>query len=267
MNSGSCSQPKRGRARRRSRPAAPVGWWDGGPGGWRAGRRAAPAAAGGAPVAGLNLAYFVVEVSVALAIGSVSLLADSVDFLEDTAINLLIALALGWPLRRRAVAGHVMALIILVPAVVAAWQAVVKAFDPVAPDVPPVVHRRGRGGGQHRCALLLCGAHLVRVRHHGARSAGPPSCPPATTWSSTSAIMAMALVTAWTGSGWPDIVLGSSSSGQRACRAGRCGGSPVRSGSPPGRWPARTSTTERPGAARVGVRPSWCRAASAPRRP
>ena len=34
----------------------------------------------------------------ALAIGSVSLLADSVDFLEDAAINLLIALALGWPL-------------------------------------------------------------------------------------------------------------------------------------------------------------------------
>ena len=34
----------------------------------------------------------------ALAIGSVSLLADSADFLEDTAINLLIALALGWQL-------------------------------------------------------------------------------------------------------------------------------------------------------------------------
>ena len=58
-------------------------------------------------VAALNLAYFVVEVSVALAIGSVSLLADSVDFLEDTAINLLIALALGWPLRAGRVVGHV----------------------------------------------------------------------------------------------------------------------------------------------------------------
>ena len=61
----------------------------------------------------------------ALAIGSVSLLADSVDFVEDTAVNLLIALALGWPLARRAVVGHVLALIILVPALVAAWQAVV----------------------------------------------------------------------------------------------------------------------------------------------
>ena len=49
-------------------------------------------------VAALNLSYFFVEFTVALVAGSVSLLADSVDFLEDTAINLLIFLALGWPL-------------------------------------------------------------------------------------------------------------------------------------------------------------------------
>ena len=35
-------------------------------------------------VALLNLSYFVVEFSVAMAIGSVSLFADSIDFLEDT---------------------------------------------------------------------------------------------------------------------------------------------------------------------------------------
>ena len=49
-------------------------------------------------VAMLNLSYFFVEFAVALVAGSVSLLADSVDFLEDTAINLLIFTALGWPL-------------------------------------------------------------------------------------------------------------------------------------------------------------------------
>ena len=47
-------------------------------------------------VAALNLGYFFVEIAVALAIGSVSLFADSVDFLEDTSINLLIFIALGW---------------------------------------------------------------------------------------------------------------------------------------------------------------------------
>jgi Co/Zn/Cd efflux system component len=35
-------------------------------------------------VAGLNFSYFFVEFTVALTAGSVSLLADSVDFLEDT---------------------------------------------------------------------------------------------------------------------------------------------------------------------------------------
>jgi Co/Zn/Cd efflux system component len=40
-------------------------------------------------VAGLNFGYFFVEFVVALAAGSVALLADSVDFLEDTSVNLL----------------------------------------------------------------------------------------------------------------------------------------------------------------------------------
>jgi Co/Zn/Cd efflux system component len=155
-------------------------------------------------VAGLNLAYAVVEASVALAIGSVSLLADSVDFVEDTAVNLLIALALGWPLARRAVVGHVLAGIILVPAVVAAWQAVVKAFDPVAPDVPLLfVTALGAAAVNTLCALLL-----VRVRHHGGSLSGAAFLSARNDVAVNVAIMAMALVTAWTGSGWPDIVLG-----------------------------------------------------------
>jgi Co/Zn/Cd efflux system component len=47
-------------------------------------------------VAFLNLAYFGVEFAVAIAIGSVSLFADSVDFLEDASLNFLIAVGLGW---------------------------------------------------------------------------------------------------------------------------------------------------------------------------
>ena len=52
-------------------------------------------------VALLNLGYFSVEFAVALAIGSVSLFADSIDFLEDAAVNALILLALGWSLQDR----------------------------------------------------------------------------------------------------------------------------------------------------------------------
>jgi Co/Zn/Cd efflux system component len=66
-------------------------------------------------VALLNLLYFGIEFSVALAIGSVSLFADSVDFLEDTSINFLIFIALGWSARPRAKLGMALAGIILVP--------------------------------------------------------------------------------------------------------------------------------------------------------
>ncbi|MSP82982.1 MAG: cation transporter, partial [Alphaproteobacteria bacterium] len=40
-------------------------------------------------VAILNFGYFGIEFAVALAIGSVSLFADSVDFLEDASVNVL----------------------------------------------------------------------------------------------------------------------------------------------------------------------------------
>jgi Co/Zn/Cd efflux system component len=155
-------------------------------------------------VAGLNLAYFVVELSVALAIGSVSLTADSVDFLEDAAINLLIALALGWTLARRAVVGHVLALVILLPALAAAWQAVTKAFDPSAPDVTALLVTAGGAAAVN----AVCAALLVGVRRHGGSLGGAAYLAARNDVTVNLTIIAMALVTAWTGSGWPDIVLG-----------------------------------------------------------
>ena len=56
-------------------------------------------------VAALNLSYFGIEFAVALAIGSVALFADSVDFLEDGAVNLLILAGLGFSATRRAKLG------------------------------------------------------------------------------------------------------------------------------------------------------------------
>jgi len=45
-------------------------------------------------VALLNVAYFGVEFAVAGAVGSVSLFADSIDFFDDTSLNLLIFVGL-----------------------------------------------------------------------------------------------------------------------------------------------------------------------------
>src|SRR4051794_14914993 len=63
-------------------------------------------------VALLNLGYFGVEFAVAVVIGSVSLFADSIDFLEDAAVNGLILVALGWNPRRRSMAGTALAAIL-----------------------------------------------------------------------------------------------------------------------------------------------------------
>ena len=52
-------------------------------------------------VALLNLAYFSVEIAASSRIGSVALYADSADFLEDAAVNILIVVALGWSLAAR----------------------------------------------------------------------------------------------------------------------------------------------------------------------
>jgi Co/Zn/Cd efflux system component len=45
-------------------------------------------------VALLNVGYFGIEFAVAATISSVSLFADSIDFLEDASVSLLIAIAL-----------------------------------------------------------------------------------------------------------------------------------------------------------------------------
>lgn len=155
-------------------------------------------------VAGLNLAYFFVEFTVALAIGSVSLFADSVDFLEDTAINLLIFLALGWSLHRQALAGKAMALFILVPALAAGWQAVIKFTDPEPPDPLSLVVTAGGAV----IVNLACSLVLARFRHHGSSMSKAAFLSARNDVLINLAIIAMGVLTIWTASGWPDLVLG-----------------------------------------------------------
>ena len=113
-------------------------------------------------VALANLAYFGVEFTVALAIGSVSLFANSVDFLEDAAVNFLILVALGWSARSRARVGMAMATILLVPAVATIWTAWQKFMVPEAPE-PLALSLTGLGA---LIVNLSCAFLLARFRHH-----------------------------------------------------------------------------------------------------
>src|SRR5229473_3416682 len=92
----------------------------------------------------LNLVYFGIEFAVARAIGSVSLFADSVDFLEDTSVNFLIFAALGWRARNRARLGMALAAILLIPGLATLWTAWAKFNVPLAPD-PVLLSLAGAG--------------------------------------------------------------------------------------------------------------------------
>ena len=155
-------------------------------------------------VAGLNFGYFFVEFAVAIAAGSVALLADSVDFLEDTAVNVLIFVALGWPMARRALMGKAMAVVILGPALFAAWEAVRRLSDPVAPHVVPLVLASVGAIAINGTSAWL----LTSVRSHGGSLSRAAFLSARNDVLVNLAIIAMAVVTIWTASGWPDLILG-----------------------------------------------------------
>ena len=156
-------------------------------------------------VAFLNLAYFGVEFAVALAIGSVSLLADSVDFLEDASINILIAVALGWTAASRARLGMALAAILLVPGIATLWTAWQKLNAPVAPDPVPL----SLAGAGALLVNLACALMLARYRHHGGSLTKAAFLSARNDAAANVAIIVTGLVTAlvWR-SAWPDLIVG-----------------------------------------------------------
>jgi Co/Zn/Cd efflux system component len=155
-------------------------------------------------VAALNIGMFVVEIVVALSSGSVSLFADSVDFLEDASINLLVLAGLAWSVRGRARLGMALAGILLVPGLatlVAAWHSYVSGSvpAPVAVGVTGAVALAVNA----TCAWLLArhrraGGSLLRTAFLSARNDTLANV----------AIIAVGVATAWTRSIWPDVIVG-----------------------------------------------------------
>jgi Co/Zn/Cd efflux system component len=156
-------------------------------------------------VALLNLSYFGIEFAVALAIGSVSLFADSVDFLEDASINLLIIFALGWTARNRARIGMVLAGMLLVPGIATLWTAWEKFHDPVAPS-PVALSLAGLGA---LVINLTCAYILARYRLHGGSLTRAAFLSARNDALANIAIILAGLITAflWQ-SAWPDLIVG-----------------------------------------------------------
>jgi Co/Zn/Cd efflux system component len=155
-------------------------------------------------VAVLNLAYFCVEFAVGLTIGSVSLFADSIDFLEDTSVNCLILVALGWSSRSRARVGMALSGILLAPGLATLWTAWSKLVAPVPPQPLPLsLTGAGAFAINLTCALVLAG-----YRHHSGSLIKAAFLSARNDVLANLAIIAAGLLTAYSLSVWPDLIVG-----------------------------------------------------------
>ena len=156
-------------------------------------------------VAALNIGWFGVEFAVARAVGSVALFADSIDFLEDASLNLLILVALGWTARGRARLGMALSALLLVPTVATLWTAWDKIAAPLAP-APGALTATAMGALAINlsCALLLA-AHrnssgsLTRAAFLSSRN---------DTLANIAIIVAGAVTAFVWHSAWPDVIVG-----------------------------------------------------------
>lgn len=156
-------------------------------------------------VAIANLAYFGIEFVVAVSIGSVSLFADSVDFLEDTSVNLLIFFALTWAPLMRARVGYVLSGWLIIPAIAFLWALWGKYSNPVPPE-PFALSLTGLGAlvVNFGCAYLLAG-----YRHHAGSLSRAAFLSARNDALANVAIIAAGLVTAYLWhSIWPDVIVG-----------------------------------------------------------
>jgi Co/Zn/Cd efflux system component len=155
-------------------------------------------------VALLNLAYFGVEFAVAMAISSVSLFADSIDFLEDASVNLLIAVALNWSARRRAELGMLLSVILVVPSLATLWTAWGKFTNLVAPS-PMLLSLAALGA---LAVNLSCALMLARYRSHGGSLTRAAFLSARNDVLANIAILGAGAITAAVRSGWPDLLVG-----------------------------------------------------------
>ena len=156
-------------------------------------------------VALLNLGYFGIEFAVAIAIGSVALFADSIDFLEDAFVNMLIVAGLGWTDQNRARLGMLLACVLLVPGLATLWTAWEK-FNTLFVPAPVLLSLAGLG------ALMVnmsCAFMLASYRRHSGSLTQAAFLSARNDALANIAIIAAGMVTAlaWR-SAWPDLIVG-----------------------------------------------------------
>ena len=155
-------------------------------------------------VCAANLGYFFIEFAIALAISSVALFADSIDFLENASVNFLILIALGWSAIARARVGMVLATLLLVPGLATLWMVASKFLSPVAPAAVPLsLAALGALAVNLACALVL-----ARYRHHPGSMTKAAFLSARNDVFANGAIIVAGALTAYFSSAWPDLITG-----------------------------------------------------------
>jgi Co/Zn/Cd efflux system component len=153
--------------------------------------------------ASLNMAMVVIELGAAFYANSLALFADAVDFYEDAMTCLMAVALIGFGYRARAFFGALLALMMIVPSLWIAWKAVEQLLYGVAPVPLPM----GLAGLLALAVNLYCAKLLMphRTGDSAHRSVWLASRADAI---ANASIVVAAGVTAWTGSIWPDVIVG-----------------------------------------------------------
>ena len=155
-------------------------------------------------VAVLNLIYFVYEFSIARKISSVSLFADSIDFLEDAAVNILILLSFGWSIRTRVKLGYVFAGLLLVPGIAVLSVAWDKFQNPETPESLTL----GLTGLGALVINVFCAFLLSRFRKSKESLTKAAYLSARNDALANVAIISASVVSLFWTSGWPDLIVG-----------------------------------------------------------
>ena len=155
-------------------------------------------------VAILNLLYFFVEFIVALNIRSVSLLADSIDFIEDASINFLIFFAVSLTTVKKARISILLSIIMLLPGITALW-AIWQQIIHQEPPAPVELSTVAFGALIINC---LCTLILMKFRNYSGSLTKAAFLSARNDALANIAIIFTGIITILYPSIWPDILVG-----------------------------------------------------------
>ena len=155
-------------------------------------------------VAILNLLYFFVEFIVALDIRSVSLLADSIDFIEDASINFLIFFAVSLTTIKKARISILLSIIMLLPGITALW-AIWQQIIHQEPPAPVELSTVAFGALIINC---LCTLILMKFRNYSGSLTKAAFLSARNDALANIAIIFTGIITILYPSIWPDILVG-----------------------------------------------------------